>query len=106
MEEAQERSNCERDALEDVPYVAVDTELEARPAPGEPEQVPTATAKSPGDGAAPAAVTAQARARNWTRAVAGCTPKEIAKKAVFCAAILVVWMALAIPTVMFYLPQV
>ncbi len=112
MEEAQGRSNCERDALKDVPYVAVDTELQARPVPappGEPEQV-AVDAKTPGDGAAPAAVTARARAPawgNWTRAVAGCTPnaKKIAKKVALGAVIVVVWMALAVPIVMFYLPQ-
>ncbi len=51
-------------------------------------------ANFPGDGAA------------RPHAVARCTPKKIAKKVVLVAVIVVVWMVLAIPTVIFYLPQV
>ncbi len=86
MEEAQVRSSSEQEMLS-----TSDVDGELRPGL---EQV--RTAKSPDDeGAA------------WPHAlVTDCTLKAVAKKAVFCAAILVVWMALAIPTVMFYLPQV
>ncbi len=57
-------------------------------------------ANFPGGGAAPAT------AWNWPHAVARCTPKKIAKKVVLVAVIVMVWMVLAIPTVIFYLPQV
>ncbi len=39
-------------------------------------------------------------------APADCTPKGAAKKAVLCAVIALVWMLFALPTVMFYIPQV
>ncbi len=41
---------------------------------------------------------------SWTHS--GCTWEGTAKKAVLCAVIVVVWLVLAIPTVMFYVPPV
>ncbi len=39
-------------------------------------------------------------------ASADCTLKGAAKKAVLCAVVVLVWMLLALATVMFYIPQV